>query len=53
MGKRQYLYAIDNLLEGNKIYNSDTRLFNYLGFCHYKNRQKDKALPVFKTSFKK
>jgi len=52
MGKGQYSYAIDNLLEGNKIYNSDTGLLNSLGFCYYKSRQKEKALDVLKASLR-
>lgn len=50
MGMGRYGDAIDNLLEGNKIYNSDTGLLNSLGFCYYKNRQKEKALDALKAS---
>ena len=49
-GMMQYKEAIENLLEGNKIYNSDTRLLNSLGFCYYKTGEKDKALDVLKAS---
>jgi GWxTD domain-containing protein len=52
MGKGQYSYAIDNLLEGNKIYNSDTRLLNSLGFCYYKTRQKEEALDALEASLR-
>jgi len=52
MGMKQYEEAIENLLEGNKIYNSDTRLLNSLGFCHYKTGEKDNALKVLKASLR-
>ena len=48
MGK--YSVAIDNFLESNKIYDSDIRLLNALGFCYYKTDQKEKALDVLKAS---
>jgi len=48
----KYPEAIDNLLEGNKIYNSDIRLLNSLGFCYYKTRQKAKSLEVLKASLR-
>jgi len=50
MGMEQYEEAIEDLLEGNKIYNSDTRLLNSLGFCYYKTGEKDEALKVLKAS---
>lgn len=50
--KGQYSEAIENLLEGNKIYNSDTRLLNSLGYCYYKTRQKDKALDALRASLR-
>ena len=50
MGMEQYMGAIDILLEGNKIYNSDTRLLNSLGFCYYKTGEKEKALEILKAS---
>jgi GWxTD domain-containing protein len=52
MGLAQYAEAIESLLEGNKIYNSDTNLLNSLGFCFYKTNQKDKALNVLKASLR-
>ncbi len=52
MGMAQYEKAIDNLLEGNTIYNSDTGLLNSLGFCFYKTSQKTKALNVLKASLR-
>jgi tetratricopeptide (TPR) repeat protein len=51
-GLEKYSEAIDNLLEGNKIYNSDTRLLNSLGFCYYKTRQRAKSLEVLKASLR-
>ena len=52
MGMEKYGEAIENLLAGNEIYNSDTSLLNALGFCYYKTGQKDKALEVLKASLK-
>ena len=51
-GMGKYEEAIDNLLEGNKIYNSDIRLLNTLGFCFHKTRQEEKALEVLKASLR-
>jgi tetratricopeptide (TPR) repeat protein len=48
----KYSEAIDSLLEGNKIYNSDTRLLNSLGLCYYKTRQKSKSLEALKASLR-
>jgi len=50
MDMGNYPRAIDNFLEGNKIYDSDIRLLNSLGFCYYKTNQKQKALDVLKAS---
>jgi len=44
--------AIENLLEGNKIYNSDIRLLNALGACYQTTGQKEKALGVLRASLK-
>jgi GWxTD domain-containing protein len=52
IGMGKYAEAINNLLEGNKIYNSDTGLLNSLGFCYYKTRQKEKALNVLNMSLR-
>lgn len=52
MGMARYDDAIDNLLEGNKIYNSDTSLLNSLGFCFYKTEQKERALNVLRASLR-
>ena len=45
-----YSDAIENLLEGSKIYNSNVSLLNSLGFCYYKIKEKEKALSVLKAS---
>lgn len=52
MGMEKYSEAIDNLLEGNRIYNSDTSLLNSLGFCYYKAGQREKALEVLQASLR-
>jgi GWxTD domain-containing protein len=52
MGLENYREAIESLLEGNKIYDSDTSLLNSLGFCYYKTKQNKKALEVLKASLK-
>jgi len=51
-GMGQFAAAIGNLLEGNKIYNSDTRLLNSLGFCYSKTGQKKEALEVLNASLR-
>jgi GWxTD domain-containing protein len=50
MGK--YADAIENLLEGKKIYNSDTVLLNALGTSYYRTSQKEKALSALKPSLR-
>lgn len=50
--KGEYDLAIQALLEGNKIYNSDTRLLNALGFCFYKRGQKKEALDALGASLR-
>jgi tetratricopeptide (TPR) repeat protein len=44
--------AIPLLLEGNKIYNSDTRLLNALGYCLYKTGQISSALEALNASLR-
>ena len=51
-GMGMYMQAIESLEEGNRIYNSDTRLLNSLGFCYHKTAQKSKALEVLKASLR-
>jgi tetratricopeptide (TPR) repeat protein len=52
MGMKQYFAAIENFLEGNKIYNSDIRLLNSLGYCFYKTGDKKKALETLQASLR-
>lgn len=52
MGMGQFVRAIENFEEGNKIYNSDITLLNSLGFCYYRSTQKKKALDVLKASLR-
>jgi tetratricopeptide (TPR) repeat protein len=52
MGKSEYEEAIRSFLEGNKIYNSDTRLLNALGLCFYKTAQLPKALDALRASLR-
>jgi len=52
MGKAMYDGAIACLLEGNKIYNSDTRLLNALGNCYARTDQIKPALEVYRASLK-
>jgi tetratricopeptide (TPR) repeat protein len=51
-GKGEYDAAIKSLLEGNRIYNSDTRLLNSLGFCYYRTGRKKAALDVLGASLR-
>jgi GWxTD domain-containing protein len=44
--------AIACLLEGNKIYNSDIRLLNALGYCFYKTGERGRALEVLNASLR-
>ena len=50
--KAEYGPAIQSLLEGNKIYNSDTRLLNALGFSYYKTGRRKEALDVLLASLR-
>ena len=52
MGLQEYSQAIENLKEGNKIYNSDTSLLNSLGYCYHKTNQTEKALEALKASLR-
>jgi GWxTD domain-containing protein len=51
-GLGQYGKAIDQLLEANKIYDSDTRVLNSLGFCLYKTGDKAEALKALNASLR-
>ena len=44
--------AIASLLEGNRLYNSDTRLLNGLGACYFKTRQKKEAGDALRASLR-
>jgi len=44
--------AIPLLEAGNKLYNSDTRLLNALGYCYYKTGQKAQALEALNASLR-
>jgi GWxTD domain-containing protein len=52
IGMEQYFQAIENLLEGNKIYNSNTHLLNSLGLCYYKTNQRKEAIEVLRASLR-
>ncbi len=52
LGMEKYQEAIESLLEGNKIYNSDVGLLNSLGLCYYKIGRKEEALDVLKASLR-
>jgi GWxTD domain-containing protein len=52
MGMEKYFVAIENFLEGNKIYDSDIRLLNSLGFCFYKTGDEQRALEALRSSLR-
>lgn len=52
LGRENYPAAVTDLLEANKIYNSDTSVLNALGTCFLKTGQKDQALAAFQASLK-
>lgn len=52
MGMEDYFAAIDQFLEGSKIYDSDIRLLNSLGFCYYKTGDRKRALEVLRSSIR-
>lgn len=52
MEKGEFASAIQSLLDGNRIYNSDTRLLNALGYCYYKTGRKKDALDVLNASLR-
>ncbi len=51
-GLARYQEAIDNFLEGNKIYNSDTRLLNSLGLSYFRIGERKLALDTLKASLR-
>ncbi len=52
MGKGLYQEAVDNLLEGNKLYNSDTGLLNSLGICYHRLGEDELALEALNSSLR-
>jgi len=52
MGKSEFGPAIASLLEGNRIYDSDTRLLNALGNCYSATGKKRQALDAFSASLR-
>ena len=52
MGKGDYEPAIASLLEGNRIYDSDTRLLNALGACYNATGKKKEALDAYSASLR-
>jgi GWxTD domain-containing protein len=52
MAKGQFGPAVQSLLEGNKLYNSDTRLLNALGYCYYKTGKKKEAQDALAASLR-
>jgi GWxTD domain-containing protein len=50
MKMEKYFQAIQSLVAGNTIYNSDTRLLNSLGFCFYRTGDKKRALETLGAS---
>lgn len=50
MGLEKFSEAVDNFLEGNKIYNSDIRLLNSLGYSYHKLGKEEEALKALKAS---
>lgn len=52
LGLGHYEEAKKSLLEGNKIYNSDTRLLNALGECFFRTGERTRALEAFSASLR-
>ncbi|UCE43082.1 MAG: GWxTD domain-containing protein [Candidatus Aminicenantes bacterium] len=52
MGLEKYFAAVESFLEGNKIYNSDIRILNSLGYCFYKTGDKQSALETLRASLR-
>jgi len=51
-GKGEYARAIADLLIANRLYNSDTRVLNSLGFCYYKTGEKKGAVDALNASLR-
>ncbi len=52
MGRGQYQEAVDSLLQGNEIYDSDTGLLNSLGICYDQLGERQKALDALNASLR-
>jgi GWxTD domain-containing protein len=52
MGRGQYQEAVDSLLQGNEIYDSDTGLLNSLGICYNQLGERRKALDALNASLR-
>jgi GWxTD domain-containing protein len=52
MGMGRFEDAIQNLSEGNRIYNSDTNLLNALGTCYWRTGRTENALNALNASLK-
>jgi len=52
LGMGNYQEAIASLSEGNKIYDSDTRLLNALGLCFSRTGEKERALEALAASLR-
>jgi GWxTD domain-containing protein len=52
MGRGEFARAIQELLEGNRIYDSDVRLLNALGFCYFRTGKKKEALQALNASLR-
>ena len=51
-GKGQYAEALDDLLQANRIYNSETIVLNSLGRCYSKLGRRAEALEAFNASLR-
>lgn len=52
LGKELYAQALDDLLAGNRIYDSDVELLNALGVCYYKMNRRPQALEALQASLR-
>jgi GWxTD domain-containing protein len=52
MGQNKFEDALTNLLQANRMYNSDTAVLNSLGRCYYRLGRKAEALDALNASLK-
>jgi tetratricopeptide (TPR) repeat protein len=52
MGQNKFEDALKDLLQANRIYNSDTGILNSLGRCYYRLGRKAEALDALNASLK-